>query len=218
MKRMPKFLNRSVGRLGRLTYLANSRESVLLFVDTLVRHALNSVQMVCGALRRTVLRLHQTLRRGGWVAEHVSTDLALDSTPCSVEICQGNDPKGSENKSKPMNDTTRTINHPKPPRLVRILINSLVTTILRSPWHGIRSQQLLLLTFTGRKSGKEFTTPMRYVQEGERLRMIVVYPWWRNLLGEATVHVLLQGQMRTGIAEVLPEEDGEVVVNVHLNG
>ena len=58
---------------------------------------------------------------------------------------------------------------------------------------------------------------MRYVQEGETLRLIVVYPWWRNLVGEAAVRVLLRGQMRTGRAEALPEEDGEVVVKVHLN-
>jgi hypothetical protein len=126
------------------------------------------------------------------------------------------DPIGSENKSKPMNDTQMTVQHPKPPRLVRILINSLVTTILRSPWHGMRSDRLLLLTFTGRKSGKEFTTPIRYEQDGETLRMVVVYPWWKNLRGQATVRVLLRGEMRTGTAEVLPEEGGVVVVKVHL--
>ena len=117
-----------------------------------------------------------------------------------------------------MNEAQTRVHHPRPPRPVRTLANAIVTTILRSPWHGIRSDRLLLLTFTGRKSGKEFTTPMRYVQEGEILRMKVVYPWWKNLVGEATVRVLLCGEMRTGTAEVLPEEDGEVVVKVHLKG
>jgi len=82
----------------------------------------------------------------------------------------------------------------------------------------MRSDKLLLLTFTGRKSGKEFTTPMRYVQEDETLWITVVYPWWKNLVGEATVRVLLRGQPRIGTAEVLPEKDGEVVVKVHLKG
>ena len=82
----------------------------------------------------------------------------------------------------------------------------------------MRSDRLLLLTFIGRKSGKEFTTPLRYTQEGETLRLIVVYPWWRNLLGETTVRVLLRGQIRTGIAEVLSEEDEEAIVKIHLNG
>lgn len=117
-----------------------------------------------------------------------------------------------------MNETRMIVHHPRPPRPVRILANTIATTILRSPWHGMRSDHLLLLTFTGRKSGKEFTTPMRYVQESETLRMTVVYPWWKNLVEEATVRVLLRGQMRTGIAEVLPEENGEVVVKVHLKG
>ena len=117
-----------------------------------------------------------------------------------------------------MNETHTIVRHPRPPRPVRILANAIATTILRSRWHGMRSESLLLLTFTGRKSGKEFTTPMRYVQEGETLRMTVVYPWWKNLLEEAAVRVLLRGQMRIGTAEVFPEENGEVVVKVHLKG
>lgn len=123
---------------------------------------------------------------------------------------------GSKNKSKPMNDTRTTFQHPKPPRLARILINSLVTAVLRSPWHGMRSNRLLLLTFTGRKSGKEFTTPIRYEQDGKTLQMTVVYPWWKNLIVEAKVRVLLCGEMRTGIAKVFPQEDGIAVVKVHL--
>jgi deazaflavin-dependent oxidoreductase (nitroreductase family) len=129
---------------------------------------------------------------------------------------RGKEPSGSMNKSKLMKEFhTR---HPRPPRPVRILANTIATTILRSPWHRLRSNRLLLLTFTGRKSGKEFTTPLRYVQEGEILRLIVVYPWWKNLVEKPKVRVLLRGQMRSGTAEVLPEEDGEVVVKVHLNG
>lgn len=115
-----------------------------------------------------------------------------------------------------MNDTQTSVHHPRPPWLVRILINTVVTTILRSRWHGMRSDRLLLLTFTGRKSGKEFTTPLHYMQEGETLRMTVVYPWWKNLREQATVRVLLRGQMRTGATEVFPEEGGVAVVKVHL--
>lgn len=124
---------------------------------------------------------------------------------------------GQRNKSNPMNETHTIVRHPRPPRPARFLVNAVVSTILRSRWHSMRSHRLLLLTFTGRKSGKEFTTPIRYVQEGETLRMTVVYPWWKNLVEEATVRVLLRGQMRTGTTEVLPEKDGEVVVKIHLN-
>jgi hypothetical protein len=187
-------------------------------IDTRTYRALYSGQMVCGALRRTVFRLHRFLRREVgfpgtfqrtwlWTVPHVMWRPG-----------QGNGAIGPKNKSKPMNETQTRVRHPRPPRPVRILANAIATTILRSPWHWIRSNRLLLLTFTGRKSGKEFTTPMRYVQEGETVRMTVVYPWWKNLVGEATVRVLLREQMRIGTAEVLPEEDGEVMVKVHLKG
>jgi len=117
-----------------------------------------------------------------------------------------------------MNDTNTSIHYPRPPRPVQTLINAIVTTVLRSRWHGMRSDRLLLLTFTGRKSGKEFTTPIRYTREGETLLLKVVYPWWKNLVEEARVRVLLRGETRSGTAEVLPEEGGVVVVRVHLQG
>jgi len=82
----------------------------------------------------------------------------------------------------------------------------------------MRSDRLLLLTFTGRKGGKEYTTPIRYEQDGETLPMKVLaeYRWWKNLRGHASVRVLLRGKMRTGTAEVLPGEGDVVVVKVHL--
>jgi len=46
----------------------------------------------------------------------------------------------------------------------------------------------------------------------------MVYPWWKNLVKETTVHVFLRREVRIGSAEVLPEEDGDVVVKVHLKG
>ena len=123
-------------------------------------------------------------------------------------------------ENTPMNETQTRVHHPSPPRSARILANAIVTTILRSPWHRMRSERLLLLTFTGRKSGKEFTTPLRYVQEGETIlvKIVVEYAWWKNLREQATVRVLLRGKMYTGVAEVLPEEGGMVAVKIHLKG
>jgi len=115
-----------------------------------------------------------------------------------------------------MNDTQTIVRHPRPPKPARILANALAATILRSRWHRLRSDHLLLLTFTGRTSGRQFTTPLRYQQDGDALLVTIVYPWWQNLVAEPTVRVLLRGRMRAGFAEVLPEERGEVVVKIHL--
>jgi F420H(2)-dependent quinone reductase len=116
-----------------------------------------------------------------------------------------------------MNETHTRVYYRRPLRPVRMLANQFVATILRSSWHRLKSDRLLLLTFTGRHSGKEFTTPLCYVQEDETLQVTVMSPWWRNLLGETTVRVLLRGQWRTGTTEVLPKQGGKAVVNIHLN-
>jgi deazaflavin-dependent oxidoreductase (nitroreductase family) len=93
-------------------------------------------------------------------------------------------------------------------RRVQGLFNLLAQVILRSPLHGMMSYRLLLITFTGRKSGKVFMTPISYVQQGETLLLGVGGPWWKNLRGGATVQVLLRGKRRVGVTEVLTEEAG----------
>jgi WD40 repeat protein len=46
----------------------------------------------CGDDGAIMLWLHQSLRRGGWILEHLSADLAWDSTPCDAEICPEHGP------------------------------------------------------------------------------------------------------------------------------
>ena len=43
--------------------------------------------------------------------------------------------------------------------------NPVVKLLLRSPLHGIASGNITLLHFRGRKSGREFVTPLSYVRE-----------------------------------------------------
>src|SRR5919201_997478 len=85
---------------------------------------------------------------------------------------------------------------------VRVLhaINPFVSAILRSPLHGLLSTQLMLLTYTGRKSGKRYTIPVGYARDGETLVVFSSRSWRRNLRGGAPVEVLLQGRRYTGTA------------------
>ena len=57
--------------------------------------------------------------------------------------------------------------------------------MLRSPAHRLLSGRLLLLTYTGRRSGTQYTIPVQYVRDGEALLVTVGWPerklWWRNL-------------------------------------
>ena len=52
----------------------------------------------------------------------------------------------------------------------------------------------MLITFTGRKSGKRFTTPVRYIQKGDTVRCFTAAEnqWWRNLREGARVSLLIK--------------------------
>ena len=84
----------------------------------------------------------------------------------------------------------------KLPEPLFALINPVMRALLHSPMHGFWSGSLMLITFTGRKSGRKFTTPVRYVREGETVKCFTSKEnqWWRNLRGGADVVLRLNGQ------------------------
>jgi deazaflavin-dependent oxidoreductase (nitroreductase family) len=85
-------------------------------------------------------------------------------------------------------------------------INPFVSAVLRSPVHRLLSGQVLLLTVTGRRSGRAYTFPVGYVREADALTILSGrHTWWKNLRGGAPVAVLLAGRQRTGRAEVIED-------------
>jgi hypothetical protein len=99
--------------------------------------------------------------------------------------------------------------------------NRVVRQLLRSPLHAPFSGRLVLITVTGRRSGREHTLPVAYKQDGERLAIPVMWPerklWWRNLRDGAPVRLRLRGQERTGQARAREDDRGEVSVEVVLD-
>jgi deazaflavin-dependent oxidoreductase (nitroreductase family) len=81
--------------------------------------------------------------------------------------------------------------------------NDFMSWILRSPLHGILSDGMMLLTVTGRKTGKQYTTPVGYYRENGFLWVITSRDrtWWKNLRGGAEVALLLKRKPVTAIAE-----------------
>jgi nitroimidazol reductase NimA-like FMN-containing flavoprotein (pyridoxamine 5'-phosphate oxidase superfamily) len=83
--------------------------------------------------------------------------------------------------------------------------NLFPTLIIRSPLHGLMSTKYGMLSFTGRKSGRQYTTPMAYVREGDRVYLSTDSPWHRNLTGGAPVTMRLRGRNVTGTATPIPD-------------
>jgi deazaflavin-dependent oxidoreductase (nitroreductase family) len=75
------------------------------------------------------------------------------------------------------------------------LYNPFVITLLRSPLHSLFDTRTMLLTITGRTSGKRYTFPVSYVRDGETLFVISQRDraWWKNLRSGAQVTVSLAG-------------------------
>lgn len=98
------------------------------------------------------------------------------------------------------------------PPTVPQFVNELVKFILRSPLHRLLSKNRMLLTFTGRKSGKHYTIPLSYVQEGETILCITGNTsWWRNLRGGVPVKVMLKGQERGGMAQAIFDDPAVIM-------
>ncbi len=84
----------------------------------------------------------------------------------------------------------------------------LTAWLLRSPLHGLVSSSLMLVTVTGRKSGKLITTPTNYQRLGNTLWVISWRDrnWWRNLRRGADVRLLLAGKIVEGRGQVIEDE------------
>jgi deazaflavin-dependent oxidoreductase (nitroreductase family) len=87
--------------------------------------------------------------------------------------------------------------------------NDFVRWLLRSPFHGMLSQSMMLITVTGCKTGKKYTTPVGYYRENGNLWIITNRDrtWWKNLKNGADVSVLLQRQLRQGHADLELDEE-----------
>jgi len=92
-----------------------------------------------------------------------------------------------------------------PLSIVRLL-NPIVAALLRSPLHGLMSKDIMLITFTGRKTGRTYTTPVTYVRDGSRVKLFTQTPWWRNCRDGAGVTLLLEGAERRGKSEAFDQD------------
>jgi deazaflavin-dependent oxidoreductase (nitroreductase family) len=81
--------------------------------------------------------------------------------------------------------------------------NDFMSWVLRSPFHGMLSNGMMLLTVTGRKTGRKYTTPVGYYRENGYLWVLTSRDrtWWKNLQGGADVSLLLKRQPVNAFAE-----------------
>lgn len=100
------------------------------------------------------------------------------------------------------------------------LANPVMIPLLKSPLHGFVSDHLMLVTFTGRKSGKRYSTPVEYKREGDTIMFYTRKErrWWKNLEGGAALTVRVQGHDIQVVPEALlddRESVGDALAALH---
>jgi hypothetical protein len=81
-----------------------------------------------------------------------------------------------------------------PPAALLRLVNPALAFLLRTPLAGPARKQLMVLSFTGRKTGKPYSIPVSAHVIDDDLYALTPAPWKQNFRGGAPAHVLYDGK------------------------
>ena len=102
------------------------------------------------------------------------------------------------------------------------LINAPVAAVATSRrFGGLVNRNITMLSYTGRRSGRMFSTPVAYRRTGDEITINANLPqtktWWRNFLGDGgPVTLQLNGIERAGHAVAKRDAKGRVTITVRL--
>jgi F420H(2)-dependent quinone reductase len=86
-------------------------------------------------------------------------------------------------------------------------LNPAVARLLRSPLRPLLEWGLMLITLTGRRTGRVYTIPVGYQRDADALVVLVSKPsrkqWWRNYRERRSIDVWCRGRAASGHAIVL---------------
>ena len=94
------------------------------------------------------------------------------------------------------------------PEPLFVIINRAMRILLRSPLHPVASGSLMLISVKGRVTGRTYTTPVRYVEDGEKIRCHTNRDarWWPNLKHDPTAVLRLRGREVVCSARVIDDD------------
>jgi len=92
-------------------------------------------------------------------------------------------------------------------------LNPAIVWVLRSPLHPLLSVGLMLITVTGRRTGRRYTIPVGYQRRGDEITVLISKArrklWWRNYLEPRPVELHVRGRALRGEACVVPGPSAE---------
>lgn len=89
--------------------------------------------------------------------------------------------------------------------------DGIIKIILQTPLHGMVSSGIMLLKYTGHKSGRRYAVPISFVDDQDHDQLWTVSlrkrTWWRNLRQSAPVTLRFKGHDRLAKSEVFESEE-----------
>lgn len=104
------------------------------------------------------------------------------------------------------------VGHP-PSAIIRI-VNPILGFLLRTPLAGPARKQLMVLSFTGRKTGRQFSIPVSAHVIDNDLYALTGAPWKQNFRGGAAAQVVYDGKTTAMRGELI--RDPAVVSDLFL--
>jgi hypothetical protein len=94
-----------------------------------------------------------------------------------------------------------TISHP-PAAILRV-VNPILSTLLRTPLAGAAREQMMVVSFNGRKSGRRYSIPLSAHRIDNDLYALTSAPWKTNFRDGATAEVLVGGKTTSMRGELI---------------
>jgi deazaflavin-dependent oxidoreductase (nitroreductase family) len=69
------------------------------------------------------------------------------------------------------------------------------------------SEMVMILKWTGRKSGKIYSTPVTYMEQGDTITCFTRASWWKNFKEKPHVKLRVRGQVLRGYATPVTEPE-----------
>jgi hypothetical protein len=104
-----------------------------------------------------------------------------------------------------------TISHP--PAAVLRVVNPILGLLLRTPVMGSAGKELMVVTFTGRKTGRRYSMPLSAHRIDNDLYALTGASWKHNFRDGATAEVLHDGKTTRMHGELI--QDRAVVVDLY---
>jgi hypothetical protein len=104
-----------------------------------------------------------------------------------------------------------TVSHP--PDAVLKAVNPILRSLLRTPVLGAAREKLMVVSFKGRKTGRQYAIPVSAHRIDSDLYALTAAPWKRNFRDGAPAEVLLNGKSTAMRGELI--QDRSVVADLY---